>query len=220
MSDVHAGKSRVDSAENQILQFPSQPRGRSTSAAPEVEEDLRLLRQIAAGDQQAVAALYQQRGTLLYSLLLRMLGDKMEAQEVMQDTFVRIWRRAASYDPARSAPLAWMILIARGLAVDRLRSRRRRQANFATLEAEIASLEMETGNSLRQIERDELSGVCTAALERLPEAQAHALQLAFLRGWTHEEIASAQNEPLGTIKARIRRGLQALRQTLKDYRDA
>ena len=72
----------------------------------------------------------------------------------------------------------------------------------------------------QKIERDELSGVCQAALHRLPEAQAHALQLAFLRGWTHEEIAHAQNEPLGTIKARIRRGLQALRQALKDYRDA
>jgi RNA polymerase sigma-70 factor, ECF subfamily len=211
---------RVDSAQNQILQFPGNPPQRSASSLPEVEEDLRLLKRIAAGDQQAVAALYQQRGTLLYSLLLRMLGDEMEAQEVMQDTFVRIWRRAASYDPARSAPLAWMILIARGLAVDRLRARGRRQTNHAAFEAEVASLEVESINSSRQMERDELSGICTAALHQLPEAQARALQLAFLRGWTHEEIAQAQNEPLGTIKARIRRGLQALRQVLKDYRDA
>ena len=110
-----------------------------------------------------------------------------------------------------------MILIARGLAVDRLRARSRRQASYAAFEAEIAALEVEAGNRPRQIERDELTVVCTAALHRLPEAQAHALQLAFLRGWTHEEIAHSQNEPLGTIKARIRRGLQALRQTLKDY---
>ena len=217
---ISAEKAPVDPAENQILQFPGNPPTRSAPPLPEVAEDLRLLKQIAAGDQQAVATLYQQRGTLLYSLLLRMLGDEMEAQEVMQDTFVRIWRRAATYDPARSAPLAWMILIARGLAVDRLRARSRRQANLAALETEIAALELETNHSSRQIERDELSGVCQAALHRLPEAQAHALQLAFLRGWTHEEIAHAQNEPLGTIKARIRRGLQALRQALKDYRDA
>ncbi len=213
-------KLRVDPAENHILQFPGSARRPSGPAAPEVAEDLQLLKRIAAGDQQAVADLYQQRGTLLYSLLLRMLGDAMEAQEVMQDTFVRIWRRAASYDPARSAPLAWMILIARGLAVDRLRARGRRQTNLAALEAEVASIEMETSNGSRQLERDELSGLCAAALHQLPEAQAQALQLAFLRGWTHEEIARAQNEPLGTIKARIRRGLQALRQTLKDYRDA
>jgi RNA polymerase sigma-70 factor (ECF subfamily) len=207
---------RVDSAQNQILQFPGNSPGRSASSLPEIEEDLRLLKRIAAGDQQAVAALYQQRGTLLYSLLLRMLGDEMEAQEVMQDTFVRIWRRAASYDPARSAPLAWMILIARGLAVDRLRARGRRQTNHAAFEAEIASLEIESINSSRQMERDELSGICAAALHQLPEAQARALQLAFLRGWTHEEIAHAQNEPLGTIKARIRRGLLKLRELMTE----
>jgi RNA polymerase sigma-70 factor (ECF subfamily) len=210
----------VDTAENHIVQFPGSGPMLGASPDPEVAEDLRLLRRIAAGDQQAVALLYQQRGTLLYSLLLRMLGDPMEAQEVMQDTFVRIWRRAGSYEPARSAPLAWMILIARGLAVDRLRARNRRQTHFATLEAELASIEIESINGARQVERDELSGVCAAALHRLPEAQAQALQLAFLRGWTHEEIAHAQKEPLGTIKARIRRGLQALRQVLKDYRDA
>lgn len=212
----------VDTAENQILQFPGANPGRPTPPLPEVEEDLRLLKRIAAGDQQAVAALYQHRGTLLYSLVLRMLGDEMEAQEVMQDTFVRIWRKAVSYDPARSAPLAWMILIARGLALDRLRSRGRRQANLASFEAEVASLEIETINSSssRRIERDELANICSAALHQLPEAQSRALQLAFLRGWTHEEIARAQNEPLGTIKARIRRGLQALRDALKDYRDA
>jgi RNA polymerase sigma-70 factor (ECF subfamily) len=210
----------VDIAENQIVPFPGSEPASGATSDPEVAEDLRLLRRIAAGDQQAVALLYQQRGTLLYSLLLRMLGDPMEAQEVMQDTFVRIWRRAGSYEPARSAPLAWMILIARGLAVDRLRTRSRRQAHFATLEAELASIEIESINGARQLERDELSGVCAAALHRLPEAQAQALQLAFLRGWTHEEIAHAQKEPLGTIKARIRRGLQALRQVLKDYRDA
>jgi RNA polymerase sigma-70 factor (ECF subfamily) len=210
----------VDTAENQILQFPGLTPKPTAPPLPEVEEDLRLLKRIAAGDQQAMAALYQHRGTLLYSLLFRMLGDEMEAQEVMQDTFVRIWRKAAGYDPARSAPLAWMILIARGLAVDRLRARGRRQANLAAFEAEVASLEVETIHNSRPFERDELAGICNAALHQLPEAQSRALQLAFLRGWTHEEIARAQNEPLGTIKARIRRGLQALRQTLKDYRDA
>jgi RNA polymerase sigma-70 factor (ECF subfamily) len=214
---VAAKQSNVDTAENQILKFPGalEPRGNAEASA--ASEDFRLLKRIAHGDQQAVATLYKQRGTLLYSLLLRMLGDDMEAQEVMQDTFLQIWRRAATYDPARSAPLSWMILIARGLAVDRLRARGRRQVNRAAFEAEVAALEVEVGHRPQQLERDELATVCAAALHRLPEVQAHALQLAFLRGWTHEEIAQAQNEPLGTIKARIRRGLQALRQTLKEY---
>ena len=83
-------QAHVEPAEHQIVQFPGHTPARSVASSPEVKEDLRLVKQIAAGDQQAVAALYQQRGTLLYSLLLRMLGDEMEAQEVMQDTFVRI----------------------------------------------------------------------------------------------------------------------------------
>lgn len=211
---------RVNISEKRISPIPVQPPESSAVSSAEVAEDLRLLKQIAAGDQQAMADLYQRRATLLYSLLLRMLSDPMEAQETFQDTFVRIWRRAGSFDPGRSAPLAWMILLARGLAVDRLRARSRRRANLAALDGELASLELEPASDARELERDELSSVCQEALYRLPEAQAHALQLAFLRGWTHEEIARAQNEPLGTIKARIRRGLQALRQALKDYRDA
>lgn len=210
---------RVETAENHILPFPGMPPAHRAGANPEVAADLQALKRMAAGDQQAVAELYARRGALLYSMLVRMLGDAMEAQEVMQDTFVRIWRRAATYDPARSAPLAWMILIARGLAVDRLRARGRRQANGATSEAELAALEVEWNSGARQMEREELAEVCAAALHRLPEEQSRALQLAFFRGWTHEEIAHAQQQPLGTIKARIRRGLLALRQILKDYRD-
>lgn len=215
-----APNNRVDTPKKKIIPFPQPASDQNSVLAAEVEEDLRLLRRIAAGEQEAMSRLYQHRGTLLYSLLVRMLGDKMEAQEVVQDTFVRIWKRAGSYDPGRSAPLAWMILIARGLAIDRLRARSRRQASHAAFESEVASIEVERVNGFQRVERVELAGVCRAALRRLPDVQAQALQLAFLRGWTHEEIASAQNEPLGTIKARIRRGLQALRQALGEYRDS
>jgi RNA polymerase sigma-70 factor (ECF subfamily) len=146
-----------------------------------------------------------------------MLVNEMEAQEVLQDTFVQIWRRAHKYDSGRSSPMAWMIMIARGLALDRLRSRSRRCATHAAFEREVASLEVEEINGARQVERDELAVACAAALNRLPEDQGQALQMAFLRGWTHEEIAGAIGEPLGTIKARIRRGLLSLRKALKDH---
>jgi RNA polymerase sigma-70 factor (ECF subfamily) len=153
----------------------------------------------------------------LYSLLLRMLTSEAEAQEVMQDTFVRIWRRAHEFDAARSSALGWMFLIARGLALDRLRSRSRRGAGRAAYEQEVASLAVEEMDCARQAARAELTTACAAALHRLPEQQGRALQLAFLRGWTHEQIAAAEGEPLGTIKARIRRGLLAMRRSLKDY---
>jgi len=200
-----------------MLRFPGtyQP---DDSQDTEAREDARLLARIGDGDQHALAALYRRRGALLYSLLVRMLGREMEAQEILQDTFVLVWRRAHEYDPARSSPLAWMVMIARGRGLDQLRARARRNANHAAYEQEMMSLELETKET-RQTERDELAAACATALNELPEAQGHALQLAFLRGWTHEEIASAVGEPLGTIKARVRRGLLALRKALKDYHE-
>ena len=175
-----------------------------------------MLARVAEGDQGGFAALYRRRSTLIYSLLIRMLVNEMEAQEVMQDAFVHIWRRAHQFDSGRSSPMAWMIMIARGLAMDRLRARSRRKAGHAAYEREIASLELEF-KGRQQPDRDELADVCASALNQLPDEQAHAVQLAFIRGWTHEEIAHATGEPLGTVKARIRRGLLALRKTLKDY---
>ena len=185
--------------------------------ALEVREDARLLAAIADRETRALEAFYRRHGTLVYSFVSRMLVNDMEAQEVTQDTFVQIWRRASNYDPRRSSPMAWVILIARGLAMNRLRARSRRAATYAAFEQEVASLEVEEVNHAWQIERDEIAAVCANALNRLPEEQARAVQLAFLRGWTHEEIATATSEPLGTIKSRIRRGLLALRQALKDY---
>jgi RNA polymerase sigma-70 factor (ECF subfamily) len=204
----------VESAENQTMGFDE----RREPPDPETREDARLLALIADGDQHAFTALYRRRSGLVYSLLVRMLVNEMETQEVMQDTFVQIWRRAPQFDAARSSPVAWLIMIARGLAVDRLRARSRRAAGHAAYERELVSLEVEVNGS-RPVERDDLADACASALNRLPEEQGRALQLAFFRGWTHEEIAGAAGEPLGTVKARIRRGLLALRKTLKDYHD-
>lgn len=206
----------VESIDNQIAGRPDQQE-RGDRQDVQAREEARLLVAIAEGDQNALAALYRYRGGVLYSLLLRILVHEMEAQEVMQDTFVQIWRRAGTYDPERSSPMAWMVMIARGLALDRLRARSRRNASLAAYEQEVASLEVEVNCGARQTERDELAAACAAALNTLPEQQGRALQLAFFRGWTHEEIAKAVGEPLGTVKARIRRGLLALRQALKEY---
>jgi RNA polymerase sigma-70 factor, ECF subfamily len=205
----------VESAE-QEWRAPENESGEAFDAV-EVREDARLLAAMAAGEPHALEAFYRRRGALVYSLVSRMLLNEMEAQEVTQDTFVQIWRRAHTYDPRRSSPMVWIVLIARGLALNRLRARSRRSATHAAFEQEVASLEVEEVNSARQVERDELAEVCASALHQLPEEQARAVQLAFLRGWTHEEIATATGEPLGTIKARIRRGLLSLRRALRDY---
>lgn len=206
----------MESAENQVVRFPGCSQTGESQDTAEVREDARLLAGIAAGDQHALALLHRRHGNLLYSLLARMLVNETEAQEAMQDTFFQVWRRAHRYDPGRSSPTAWMVMIARGLAFDRLRARSRRSAGIAAYEQEVASLEVEVNKS-HSMDRDELAVACATALNNLPDNQGRALQLAFLRGWTHEEIASATGEPLGTVKARIRRGLLALRKALKDY---
>jgi len=190
---------------------------RATPDDVEAREDARLLRAIAEEDQRALALLYRRRSNLIFSFLVRMLGSRTEAQEVLQDTFIRLWRRAKDFDEDRSSATAWLLMFARGLAMDKLRARSRRAATYSAYEREVSSLEFEALTGARQLERDELAEACRAALNRLPEAQGHALQLAFFRGWTHEEIAGVQGEALGTVKARIRRGLLALRKTLKDY---
>jgi RNA polymerase sigma-70 factor (ECF subfamily) len=161
--------------------------------------------------------LYQRRGGLVYSFLMRMLGNEAEAQEVLQDTFIRLWRRAPEFDADRSSATAWLVMFARGLALDKLRARSRHAAKISAYETESATLEETFPSGAEQIQSDELSAICREALERLPQEQGRALRLAFFRGWTHEEIAAAQGEALGTVKARIRRGLLSLRKILKDY---
>ena len=207
---------RVEPIKND-LQRPAENFSGALPDDVETSEDARLLRAIAEEDSSALAILYRRRSGLIFSFLVRMLGNQTEAQEVLQDVFIRLWRRAKEFDADRSSATAWLLLFARGLALDKLRARARRAATYSTYEHEVSALELEAESGARQLEREELAAACHAALNRLPKLQSRALQLAFFRGWTHEEIASAQGEALGTIKARIRRGLLALRKTLKDY---
>ncbi len=180
-------------------------------------EDVRLLRGMAAGDSTCLARLYDRRGAALFSFLVRMLSNTAEAEDVLQEVFLRLWRRAGDFDPARSAPFTWMVMIARGLAISRLRARGRIEAGLSAYEEELASLEVEHLAAGWPAPDPELTSLCAGALRRLPDAQRRAVELAFFRGWTHAEIARATGEPLGTVKARIRRGLLALRDLLKDF---
>ena len=207
----------MQSANKQTLRFPGSG-NTDVSSLSDQSEDVRLLALVAQREQSALKALYERRGAILYSLIARMLVDEMEAQECTQDVFVLIWRKAPQYDSDRSSPLGWMIMLARGRACDRLRARSRRQENHAAYQREVAALEVEFSDG-EEFERDRISEECAAALNALPDTQSQALQMAFLRGWTHEEIARAAGEPLGTIKARIRRGLLALRKAMKGRHD-
>lgn len=188
-------------------------------AAAARHEDAALLADVAAGHADALKRLYDRRAGALFALLVRILADEAEAGEALQETFVAIWQRAGRYDAGRSAPLTWMVMLARGLALDRRRARERRRGWIGAYEAEVASLEVETRTGFADLADRESRRQVADALGRLPEEQRHALELAFFRGWTHEDIARATGTPLGTIKARIRRGLGALRHHLRNFHD-
>jgi RNA polymerase sigma-70 factor (ECF subfamily) len=189
----------------------------ATSPGPDAEQERRLLSEMASGRHESLAALYQRRGAALYSLLLRMVGSADEAEELLQDAFVLFWKRAASYDATKASPWTWMVMLTRGLALDRLRSRARRQVHLTAYEQEVASLEVDHIGPTTPAGEREVSDKVTEALRRLSDPQREAIELAFYRGWSHEEISRASGQPLGTVKSHIRRGMLALRQLLKDF---
>jgi len=176
-----------------------------------------LLRRIAAQDRAALAEFYDQTAGILFSTTLRMLGDTSEAEEVVQDVFVQIWAKAASYDAKLGKPFHWAMGIARNRAIDRLRARQRRNRVFQeATEENTAAAPAPEMDSPALLGADETAKV-QSAVRNLPADQRQAIELAFFGGLTHAEIAASLNEPLGTVKARIRRGMLKLREGLQDF---
>ncbi len=179
------------------------------------ETQARLLGRIAARDAQALSELYDQTAGPFFSVVFRILGDASEAEEVIQDVFVQIWEKAATFDSILGSPFHWALSIARHRAIDRLRSRQRR----ARLSEEL--VEAGEGEPSAMVAPDDgavgadSAASVRSALTHLPAEQRQVIELAFFRGLTHPEIAETLGEPLGTIKARIRRGLLKLRENLQ-----
>ena len=176
-----------------------------------------LLHRIAKREVEAMGELYEQLSAPLFSLAFHMLADSSEAEEVIQDVFVQIWEKAATFDLALGTPFHWAVSITRHRAIDRLRARNRRAR---LLEEAQANAEPEPDSksepSNAALMRDE-SGTMRLALQKLPAEQRHPIELAFFGGLSHQQVAGQLNQPLGTIKARIRRGLLRLREMLQEY---
>ena len=178
-------------------------------------EEVRLLAQAGAGDRAAFRQLYARYSAPLFSLAVRLVGDRGEAEEVLQDTFVKIWRHAAAYDSRLSRPFTWAVTILRRTGIDHLRKRRR--APFTTPLPDDAALHHTTGENIRQAaEAREDSARVRGALVEIPPNQRRALELALYSELTHAEIARQLGQPVGTVKSWIRRGLLDLRTTLTD----
>ena len=172
-------------------------------------EEAGWLSRVALGDEAAFVLFYRRFSKPVFSMLVKMLGNQHDAEEVLQLTFMEIWKKAATFDPGRSAPFTWLVMIARNRALDRVRLRRKRtqleEAAAQDTEPFTVSAEEEPG-----LAGDKRS-LLTLALAQIPREQRLAIELAFFHGFTHDEISENLGEPLGTIKARIRRGMVRLR---------
>ena len=175
-----------------------------------VRADLDLLERIASRDAAAVGELYDRHSRLLYGLVLRILRDRTEAEDVLQEVFVVVWKRVATYNPALGSPVAWLVGIARNRAIDRLRANavRRRATEAARMELERSDAgtpDVALGEQQRAIQQ---------ALDAIPREQRELIEEAYFLGFTHSELAERHTLPLGTVKTRIRSGLLALRDLL------
>lgn len=176
--------------------------------------DEALFSRVAAGDAAAFAAFYDRHETLWFSLAMRMLRDAAEAEDVLQDAAVLIWERAPLYDASQGRPVSWAITVLRNKAIDRIRALRRRGELLDRAEGEWAVAESGNSGGVNpgQVEAGE---ILRRTLHRLPGDQKQAIELAFFGGLSQSEVAEHLRQPLGTIKARIRRGMLALRDALE-----
>ena len=184
---------------------------------PASDEEVVLLARTGAGDRAAFRQLYDRYSTPMFSLALRLVGDAGEAEEVLQDAFVKIWRHAADYDARRSRPFTWAVTILRRTGFDRLR-KRRRAVVYPPLPADAEAIDdLPGGDDTRQVAAaNEDSARLRAALAEIPADQRRALELALYSDLTHPEIAHSLARPVGTVKSWIRRGLLDLRHMLTD----
>lgn len=199
--------------------------GRARMTLPEIVQpapddratvDARLMEAVARGDKAAFAQIYDRFSPPLYALALRVVRDPTEAQDIVHDVFVTVWEKAATFEHIRGSAFSWAVTLVRNRAIDRVRMRRRRADLLA-------------GSVLSDLGYDESEGAAAAnesavreddarqvrsAVATLPPDQQNALELAFFGGLTQEQIAEKLQQPLGTVKARIRRGLIKLRDLL------
>jgi RNA polymerase sigma-70 factor (ECF subfamily) len=183
--------------------------------------DLDLLRRIAARDDAALASFYDRHSRLAYSVILRILRSPSDAEDVLQETFVRVWSRADTYDGRLGSPAAWLTRIARNRAIDRLRARRVRsdisvERGTGPDGETVPVPEPETHETPEFVLQETVTArALQAAMADLPAAQRDLIQAAFFDGYTHPELSSRFGVPLGTVKTRIRTGLTALRGRLE-----
>jgi len=175
--------------------------------------DQAALARIGRGDTAALAELYDRHGRPIYSLALRILQDQGDAEDIVQEVFAQAWRQAARYDVSRGQVAAWLLTLARSRAIDRLRARRARPEPLADRDAADGLIDAAVPADAILMSAERVARV-RAALDQLPMLQRMAIELAYYEGLTHAEIAERLEQPLGTVKTRIRTAMLKLRESL------
>lgn len=176
------------------------------------DRDAGLLRRISNGDQAAFAQFYDLYSNLLFSFAVKILNDPKEAEDVLQEVFLQIWDKAGTFDATLGKPSSWAITLVRNKAIDRIRASQRR---VRLVEEAAAAPAPEAPTANESVHSLEKAALVRSAMAALPAEQRSAIELAFFTGLTQIEISDSLREPLGTIKARIRRGMLKLRDKLE-----
>ncbi|MBA3514384.1 MAG: sigma-70 family RNA polymerase sigma factor [Pyrinomonadaceae bacterium] len=173
--------------------------------------DVEILRAVARGDELALGALYDRYRIILFGLLVRILNSREEAEDVLQEVMLQVWRRAADFDEQRGRPFTWLVTLARSRAIDRLRllGARQRLADSAARNSP-----HEATDAVKDTLHSEQREIVQRALADLPKEQTRILMLAYFEGLTQSEIATRLATPLGTVKTRMRSGMIKLRELL------
>lgn len=181
-----------------------------------IQEDMLLLNRIAQKDSASFQTFYRKYSGLIFTTISNVLNDHQDAEDVMQEVLVQIWNKAHLYEPRKGKPLTWVTTMARNRAIDRIRAKQRRSRLNDDFEQEnrVAQFEFEE-SSADLFEAKERKRVLHQAVSRLTPDQQEAIVLTYFSGLTQAEVAEKLNEPLGTVKARIRRGVSRLETLVK-----
>ena len=183
--------------------------------AQQLEAEIALLRRVAQGDRRGFEELYDRFSGVLFSTAYRVLNNQEAAEDVLQDVFIQIWEKAPLYDPTRGKPMTWAVTLTRNKAIDRLRSTVRRNRLQDDVEREAETFEQfDDRSSFDAFASGETSKLVREAIQKLSKDQREAIELAFFSSLTQTKIAERLGEPLGTIKARIRRGMMKLKEVI------